>query len=394
MNNIKSKINKVECCGCTACMAICAHNAIKMQRDEEGFYYPLVNENACSNCGLCVNVCPNSNTKVFDLDECYATKRKNREKLLSSTSGGFAAALSEHILKQGGIVYGVAYKEFPHVATIRVDNIGDAEKFKGSKYVQSELKNTFKEALIDLKEGKMVLFTATSCHINGLLNYLSAKRIDTSNLITLDFVCHGVPSPKLFEEYIDYISKHKHKVLDYKFRTKSHKDGWGAGSAGYCPTIIWENRHPSVNTLLARAYQILFFSNNALRPHCYQCPYAGAGRPADFTVADYWGVKDFHPIFFSADGVSLVFVSTDKAKKIFNSIEGIEYISTTFEKAVTKQANLQKPSKVNPNRERFWKDYIRGGIKLVLFKYCGLDYQSVLKWYIKLVLQKFKILKK
>lgn len=387
-NNISLNFNKERCCGCTACMAICAKHAIQMQRDEQGFLYPVVNEVICVDCGRCVGLCPDDNMIANTPKRVIACRHKNEKEQLSATSGGFATALSQKVISEGGVVYGVAYDDFPHVSTIRVDDKDRVERLKGSKYVQTDLKKTLSEVATDLKSGKQVAYFGTSCHINGLLNYLETRNIATDKLITIDLICHGVPSPKLFEEYIWYISKGNKKVVNYHFRTKDGKLGWGYGSKSFYPTIEWSNGKKEVDSVRSLSWMRLFFSNNCLRPHCYHCSYASLGRAADFTIADYWGLMDAHAEFFTNKGVSLVFCNSTKAELVKNEMTNIVCVSSTFEKAAKKQGNLSAPSKKADTYKQFWRDYESHGIGGVLKMYAGYNFRVKAISFVKKLLNK------
>lgn len=381
-----SNLPKVDCCGCTACYSICGKHAITMQRDEQGFMYPKVDEKQCVDCGLCAKVCPGLHPHAFHAIKCYGAKHKDKAEQLSSTSGGFAAALSQVIVEQGGAVYGVVFEDVKYVVTRRIDRKEDLPLLKGSKYVQSNIGETFVQAAKDLKAGRKVAFFATSCHIDGLQNYLLAKKIDTTNLVTVDLICHGTPSPMLFEQYIDYLSRRK-PVSKFYFRTKAV--GWGFGSKTFSPSVRYTDGEKVFSTPRTLAFQQLFFSNNCLRPHCYQCPYAGKGRVADFTIADFWGLHFLHPEKFDRDGVSLVLVNTKKGQGIFQGLNNIESFETTFENACLKQSNQTAPSKKAATYEQFWKDYEKGGIDGVLKKYTVLNRKAYIKFYVKKFLGKF-----
>lgn len=383
-NNIFENFKKVDCCGCSACETICGKNAITLQYDDQGFLYPNVDTLKCVNCGLCTKVCPSFDKKITKLDLCYAVKRTEIEKMQSSSSGGFAAALSEFVVSNGGVVYGVAYEPFPHVATIRVDNIKDLEKLKGSKYVQTDPSKSFHDVLIDLKSGQFVAYFGTSCHINGLLNYLQLKKVSIDSLLTIDLICHGVPSPRLFEEYISWLSKKK-KVTEFDFRTKVN--GWGGGSINFYPTIYY-GANQECNTLKSWGYTKLFFSNNCLRPFCYNCPYAGKGRSGDFSIADYWDVEKVFPDFYSKQGVSLVFVNNIKAQHFFPKLNNIEVKLSKYGLGMERQANLIKPSPISSQYDEFWLDYKNGGIVCVLKKYAQLSFVAQIKHKLKKVLKR------
>lgn len=385
MKNVSS-IDKSDCCGCTACYSICALHAIRMQKDEQGFMYPSIDLEKCVNCGQCLRVCSGIHSHYLLPLKCFGVKHKNKQEQLSSTSGGFSAALSQNVIEQGGIVYGVVYENVKNVVTCRIDDKKDLHLLKGSKYVQTDPKETFKEVYVDLLDNKKVAYFGTSCHIDGLLNYLAIKKIDTKNLITIDLICHGVPSPQLFEEYIDYLSRRK-PVSKFYFRTKA--EGWGLGSKTYSPSVRYTDGEKVFSTPRTLAFQQLFFSNNCLRPHCYQCPYAGKGRVGDFTIADFWGLNFLHPEKFDSNGVSLVLVNTQKGYDVFSSLSNIDSFETTYENACLKQGNQHSPSSKASTYDSFWKDYEQYGIEGILKKYTILNPKSYIKFYARQILAKF-----
>lgn len=370
-----SDISKENCCGCTACMAICPVNAIKMHRDEQGFLYPVVDEKLCIKCGKCKKVCLASNTNDNQASKVYAVKHKERDTRMHSSSGGVSSALCENIINDGGVVYGVAYKDIKHVVVKRAETLLDCTEFRGSKYVQASVGDEFSYVKNDLNNNRKVLFTATSCHVNGLLSFLNETRTNIKNLITVDLVCHGVPSPGIFEAYIDFISKKK-KIDKFEFRTKYK--GWGDGSRSFCPCITYSDGKVEKNSQKAWIYTYLFFSNNCLRPYCYNCPYTSKSKPADITIADYWGLNNEHPQFFDPYGVSLVMINTKKGNQIFKELDNINYIESTYEKASKKQGNLNKPSKKSTCYDKFWDDYYNHNFEYIAKKYGYYNLKSTL----------------
>ena len=369
-------ISKEDCCGCGGCYSVCARQAISMLADKQGFKYPVVDSDKCTDCGLCVKSCPSLSVENLNPISCHAVKHTDKKEQLAASSGGFASALSSWVINKGGSVYGVVYENVSEVVTVRIDSPTELDKLKGSKYVQTDTRNTFKKVYHDLKDGLMVVYFGTSCHVDGLKHYLDVKKCPRQNLITIDLICHGVPSPKLFDEYIQFLTRRK-PVKEFSFRTKTI--GWGGGSPMFCPTITYMDGEKEANTPLAKAYTQLFFSNNCLRPHCYQCPYAGKGRTGDFTIADYWGLKDAHPDFFDRDGVSLVLVNTQEGAKIFSEMDDIESIQSDNEKAFRKQINQTRPSAKSKDYDSFWKEYEAKGFTYVMYKYAEVNFLNKLR---------------
>lgn len=227
--NLGQNFQKEECCGCRACYNICPTKAIQMSHDEKGFLYPVIDEDKCIDCGLCAKVCDfRKFTPTAVTPDCYAVKHSDESEIATSRSGAFFIALAQYILAQNGIVFGCVIENSRYVFLKWAADKEGVDKFKGSKYVQSDTRDTFKECDDFLKTGKTVLFSGLGCQVHGLLSYLEQKKADTSNLITCDIVCHGAPSPKLWGEYIDYRdSLSDFKVVDVDFRNKK-LFGWRA----------------------------------------------------------------------------------------------------------------------------------------------------------------------
>lgn len=219
-----------ECCGCTACASICSHNAISMEPDALGFLYPKINESLCVECGLCEKVCQfNDNyDRSLNLPQptAYAARHKDIGEVMKSRSGAAFVAISDYILEQGGIVYGAGYKDHFRVAHKRATTKEERDEFRGSKYVQSDLSGVFRQVKEDLKNGLTVLFSGTPCQTAGLNSYIGKKL--RKNLILLDIVCHGVPGPYIWRDYLAYLEKkHNSKIIYVNFRDKE-KYGWKA----------------------------------------------------------------------------------------------------------------------------------------------------------------------
>lgn len=388
MSDNVSRIPEEGCSGCTACESICPTDAIIMQPDTQGFLYPSVDEDKCVSCKLCVKVCPYSQESNLKAISYHAVKNTDKEEQLLSSSGGFASALTEQVIGNGGVAYGVVETGDFEILTVRAATGDQAKGFYGSKYVQTNPCKTFREAQTDLKEGKSVVFFASSCHIDGLLRFLHQTKTPVDNLLTVDFVCHGVPSPAVFQSYARYGQEHK-KMVRYLFRTK--EKGWGNGSRSYAPCIVVKKKDKiktEFDTPFARAWLDLFFSNNCLRPHCYQCPYAGKGRAADITMADFWGLAMSHPEFFDPNGVSLVIANTEKGVSGLHALDNLEIIPTDYEAASRKQGNMFGPSKKAKTYDEFWSDFKSKRFSYVMKKYTHYNTKDIIKRAIKKLLRR------
>lgn len=232
--------DKAKCCGCTACASICVHDAITMQPDALGFLYPVVDKDKCIDCGLCENVCAFNEhyDKSLNLQQplAYAARHKDMHEVETSCSGAAFIAISDWILKQGGVVYGAGYADHFRVVHKRATNQEERNEFKGSKYVQSDLNSIFRQVKQDLREGLIVLFSGTPCQTAGLAAYIGKRLRD--KLYLVDIVCHGVPSPYLWRDYLAYLeNKHGARICLVNFRDKQ-KHGWKA----HCETFKFRNR--------------------------------------------------------------------------------------------------------------------------------------------------------
>jgi len=380
---------KINCCGCTACMNICPKKAITMKEDEEGFLYPVIDKEKCIQCGLCKKVCAFQNgieiEERLEKFKVYAAKNKIDNFRLKSSSGGMFVAISDYVLKNNGVIYGVAFDKNFKAQHIRAENEKDRNRCLGSKYSQSELNQIFKLVKQDLENGKLVLFTGTPCQVAGLNSFLA--NMDRNNLILVDIVCHGTPSPKLFQEYINYIEKkRKSKIKEFYHRAKDL--GWVHNEK-----IVYENNKNEDKSNLSQAWKNIFYSHLALRPACYNCPYTNTKRISDITIADFWGIEKFTPEFVDKKGVSLVIVNTKKGSEMFENIKkDIEYIEKNIDEAKEKNPNLVKPTDCPDNRERFWEEYEQNGIEYILKKYGRYNFKYIVKDYIKRILNKIGLL--
>lgn len=359
---------KEECCGCSACAQICPKNAIKMETDEEGFLYPKIDETKCVNCGLCKKACAFQNG--YNLEDrlekikVFAAKSKDDEIRRKSSSGGMFTIIAEEILKESGTIYGAAFDENFKVKHIRIDSMEEIDKLRRAKYSQSRIGTTFLQVKQDLKEGKKVLFTGTPCQIGELRRFLN--NIDISNLLLVDVVCHGTPSPKLFNEYIHFIEKdRKKKVIEYNHRSKTNLTGTSPEE------IIYEGGEKDSTSRLSQTWRRIFYTNLPLRPSCYNCQYTNLKRAGDITIADFWGIEKYDKEIYDELGISLVIINTQKGNNFYKKIENkIIANERKIEEALGRNPQLQKPCKVNQEeREKFWNLYYKHGIKKIAQKY-------------------------
>ncbi len=359
------EVAKVDCSGCRACKNICPTDCITFHMDEEGFYYPVIDEEKCIHCGLCYKTClerPKAN--ATEEVNAYAAYVKDNEILRASSSGGIFSLLAEKILEKGGVVYGAAFENM-QVKHIRIDGLGDLCLIQKSKYLQSDIGLNYRQAKADLEGKKTVLFSGTPCQISGLYAYLK-KEYD--NLITCDVVCHGVPSEKVYRKFVEYKEKqHKKKMTAMYFRDKRH--GWHHNMI----VEMYEDGSEEATQSYAHPFQRGFLDNVYLRPSCYECKACGIPRVADISLADYWNADRYSKEFSkeNADrGMSIVVLSSDKGRQIFDQIKKevfFEELSVDAVKECSRHSYL--PPEKNPIREEFFSVLPRLSYKKLLKKY-------------------------
>lgn len=327
-------VNKENCSGCHACYNACPKHCISMIADNEGFLYPQVNEEGCIKCGICVKTCPiitpQRKAKSEADIKAYGAYNKNEKIRKCSSSGGIFTLIAEWVINNGGVVFGAAFNDDFSVAHRAVSNVEGLAQLRGSKYVQSTIGDTYKQAEELLKTGKMVLFTGTPCQIGGLYSYL--KR-DYDNLITQDIVCHGVPSRKIWEGYRAYHeTKEKSKIQKVSFRNKERS--WKS----YQMAIDFQNGKKYRQISSGDSYLKSFVSNLCLRPSCYACAFKDKVRESDITLADFWGIQNVMPEMDDDKGTSLVLINSEKGQIVFDSIK---------ESIVSREADINEALKYN-----------------------------------------------
>lgn len=353
--------SKEMCSGCKACVYICPVNAIIMVKDEEGFEYPEINQEKCINCGKCKRLC-GFNRENINHEKLPRTligaKIKDENERKTSRSGGLFIAMANYILEQKGVVYGCKLGDDLEVYHSRATNKQEVDEFKGSKYVKSNLKDVYLQVKADLEQGKKVLFSGTSCEIAGIKAVLNGK--DTTNLYLCDIICHGVPSPLIYEEYKKFLeSKEGQKIKSIDFRDKSF--GWST----HKETITFENKKISTNY-----YTDLFYSHH--RPSCYNCQFGNMDRVSDITIGDFWGIEKENKEFYDEKGISLGLVNTVKGQEILEAIiDKLNWI--TVHTKHYRQPNLQFPSTKPQNLEEFWEDYKQNGFEYIMKKYTSFE---------------------
>lgn len=355
-----------------------------MKTDIEGFLQPSIDQEKCIECGLCVKHCPIINpidTQCLK-QEVYAVISKKDRKV--SSSGGAFSVFAKLVLSKGGCIYGATINEKFYTHHIRIDNLKDLHLLRGSKYIQSDIGDCFQLVKKDLRNGQMVLFTGTPCQIAGLYKYLGRKYENL--LITLDLVCHGVPSQGAFNEYIkkveSLVTKGK-KIKEFRFRKFNTWD--------YSPAIkVSDTKWRKLN-LWENAYMNAFFEGYTFRESCFHCQYCNTNRIGTFTIADFWGIGR-HGVPFKKNvscGVSLVIDNFNTISTYKEQICKEAYIEKrTIQEAIAEQTNLKNPIPRHPNRNKAIALLMNPNITLKEFsKACDLPWKITLKY---LIIKTFK----
>lgn len=388
------------CSGCTACQSSCAKRAISFMSDEEGFKIPHVDETLCVECGLCLKTCPAINSRVSKNErqkKAFALQYHDEPVRKNSASGGLFPSFANYFINTlHGYVCGCILDEELTAKHIVSNQWDDVERMQDSKYVQSDMGNCMTEIVELLRKGQHILFTGTSCQVNGLLSLLEIKKIDRSKLLTIDFFCHGVPSPMIWKDYVHYYeSIQGRKIEGFKFRNKTY--GWGKGTqsrgTGYLSTWQWKGTHHEDFRLVARMWPRIFFSNLCLRTYCHSCPYTKVDKPADITMGDFWGVEDFRPNFDDHKGCSMAITRSEKAKSILNKLSNTQSLEVSIDEVIKRQGNAFAPSRPHNQRDEFWFDYNNGGFPVVLPRYFYYTWSGRLKAFVKFILFKMHLTK-
>jgi len=402
--DIKSKkiilfSQKQMCCGCEACVSVCTKQAISMKSDDYGFIYPSIDEKLCIYCGICKKVC--AFQTIVEENEpkgCYAACNKNEIQLSISSSGGAFSAIATDFLENGGVVFGATLEKECNNTTdgemklvpkhVAIHELKDMVKLQGSKYVQSYIRDTYKEAKKYLLEGRRVLFSGTPCQIAGLKTFLYKKY---ENLLTVDIICHGVPNADFFKAYLSLLEKKMGgKIVDFKFRDKTK--GWESMIGKVTVQMKWGGVKTKTVYVDESSYYNLFLKGLIHRESCYECKYACRNRPADITIGDYWGIQHEHSEILSdtkgpysvEKGISCIVVNTtDGIKWINKNRSRLHLVESKFEKIGYKNGNLYHPCTKPQIREKVMDIYSKQG-------YVGVDKFFYKKMGMQIYLKKIK----
>lgn len=347
-------INKADCCGCEACVQVCPQKCISLHRDEEGFLYPEVNQDACVDCRLCEKVCPKINLydEITPID-VLAAYNKDEEIRSISSSGGIFSLLANGTIEAGGVVFGARYDDHWQVVVDSTETKDGISAFRGSKYVQARVGDSYKRCKTFLEEGRNVLYTGTPCQIAGLKHFL---RKSYKNLLTCDVVCYGVPSPKVWQQYLNEIIPVGGTIENINFRDKRY--GWASFS--FVADYKKDDKVYTVSSVFTRnTYMRAFLSKLSIRPSCYACPAKSGRGHSDISLADWWGAPVENPNLYDNKGTSLVLVRTEKGRDailkesiFFEKVDYTQVHKYNFSEAIS--------AKAHPQRSHFFSEFSKG----------------------------------
>lgn len=342
---------KNHCSGCGACAQGCAVGIVVLSCDNDGFTYPVIDRDKCVNCGKCVSVCPfTSSERKAENQKFFAAKSKSNSVIKGSSSGGAFYEIAKAFCDENYVVFGAEMSDELKVRHGYIEDFSEIEKLQKSKYVQSDTGDSFKKVKAFLKGNKKVLFSGTPCQVAGLKNYLGK---DYDNLVTVDIVCHGVPSQQLFDKYIKELSDELgSKVTSFTFRNKKNFEKKNCNQKTVL--IKTESGREYVKEVLQCEYLAAFHEAMFYRPSCEECPFANTERVGDITLADFWGAEKYYADFDNGKGVSLVIANTKKGAELFSKTD-MDFIESDKEKAIANNAQLRRPVKFHKNREKFFE---------------------------------------
>ena len=361
------------CTGCSLCAQICPYGAIRMENNAEGFLVPVIDQDACCQCGTCSERCPINIESIphnhAEKQEVFACQAREEGLLMEATAGGLFPVAAQWVLNQGGVVFGAAYDKQMRVVHCAAHDMEGVRRFNGSKYVQSDIGRALREARDYLINDKIVLFSGTPCQIDALNQF--CLDISTQKLYTIDVVCYGVPSPKLFRMYLDTVERMHAgvKVVDFRFRDK-HRYGWSH------TTVITLQNDRGKQTVLEEPdfrkipYYRMFGARNCYRKSCYRCKYNTLERRSDITTGNFWGIEKMSSAFDCRLGVSMAVINTGKGKTLFENIESNMVVERrTVEDAERANDALVKDSIYPEQRDAIYECLNRRGLEAVIKKY-------------------------
>lgn len=383
-----NKYSVEDCCGCAYCSAICPTNAIKMVPNFKGFYYPKIDMEKCVNCNLCERECifNNNIASQCTTQSYYLARIKNEETLLKSTSGGFFTVLSDYFLQQNGIIIGATLDNKFVVKHTLATSKSERDKMRGSKYVQSNILDVY--SMIDNNIiDNQILFVGTPCQVSAIVNYVKKKFSKyKNNLITIDIICHGVPSPSLWRDHVSLLPN-TNEILNITFRSKL--EGWHSNLdvVSYKDSSIITGHDKNINGANVGKMTELFYKHLSFRESCSKCRFTSLDRVGDFTIGDAWGIEKNNKDLDDNKGWSIVFTNTTKAKKIFDSVSSNITFSKINDISYFMQPQLSTPIMLGKQYNKFWDDYRKFGGEYCFKKYTTYGFRNRIFYSFKQVLK-------
>lgn len=382
-------IEKSRCSGCGMCQNICPVKAIYMLEDEDGFLYPKVDCKRCIKCGKCEHRCP-LNLKTPSQNEkriAYAAQTKNEEIRQKSSSGGIFSEIAFFVLLRGGVVFGATFDKNFKVVHIGVEHIEELKALRGAKYVQSEIRDAYTQVKQYLDAGRLVLFSGTPCQVSGLYGFLGKKYY---NLYTQDIICHGVPSPMVWNKYIEYReAKANAKLRMAYFRNKRY--GWKS----YSVHLEFANYTEYTQRASEDLYMRCFLNNLCLRPSCYNCAFKTINRDSDLTLADFWGIDKMYPELNDDKGISLVILHSEKGEQLFENLkDAIIWQRVDFEMAIQNNPSFCSSAIPNTCKTEFIRCIKEKGFRVASKKYLTPPLKNRITRTVKTALKKYENVRK
>lgn len=375
-----------DCCGCGACEQVCTKKAITMRTNEEGFIVPVLNESLCVDCGSCAKVCPVKNALPMAIEEpkTYIGRSSDFDKVRTCATGGLITQISEWVINQGGVVFGVRFTENWDAKFEYAETFSQLEAFKGSKYIAADVGDAYKKVLSFLNSGRQVLFVGLPCQVSGLNHFLHRSY---NNLLTIDLMCHSVPSPMVWKTYLQSVSR----SLPISFVSFRNKDfGWsryGLKIESNGTTLLKE---PNDTNLFMRGFIMGLYN----RKSCANCPARGFNTGSDLMIGDYWEIDKYHSHLNDNLGMSLIFSFTEKGEKMLNALRKdihIEEIPFRYVDTKGMHGTLLSSARPHPCRPSFFKSVNKHPkrVQILISKYLSKSLRMSWKSYVKCIIKKF-----
>lgn len=359
-NNILQVLNKKACCGCGACVNVCEVGALEYSKDENGFIIPKLYSEECVSCGKCIDVCAAENSEKYKPIKAYAAMAIDKSDRYNSSSGGIFGVIAKNFIESDGVVFGAKMDENFQVYHSSASTKSELKELLRSKYIQSDMRKTYKDILECLKGGRKVLFSGTPCQVSAVRNYIPQKY--KKNLYLIDIVCHGVPSQEFFNSYISYLSFMEGEINSYTFRAKRQVDNGMNCFFSYKK----KNNSKVLKNWPEDTFNYLYMKSYIYRDSCYGCQYATKDRCSDITLCDFWGWNNYHINFKFGSTVSGILINSNRGIDIIEAVKNRLIIENTDIENIRKHNGcLVKPSEYSEKREQIFKIWKNSGFAYI-----------------------------